>query len=618
MPRGSSPLPDFQLKFAPDVGVPHGRPRRPAASFDGTALLPPLNQALPGLTRPPPLTAQDEDEDTSLEAKSLEATSDASTEAPLRDVPLTPEDLEQDRRRLEAHIANTPMPGERPGVDYSNLDADDVPPLPRTLTDPTRARAGEHGSLMARLDRKSSRGAQASHAGQQAPTPNASHFKVMASYIKAVEAAQPAEAGSASAALTPTARAARPGSRQLARSFASGMMGASVAGASFLGALALLVTLYLNPSVLRAQPENASGAPQRTGEPGRIANWHRRVVTAALHQPTVVAEPDQQAPAPRPTSRRATAPLATPAQPGFDDEGPRFVLDLHLNRITRANARFPLRLINEDLSDPLGMVLIHQLPTGTRFSKGQRFKPNSWAINPVDLPGLRIMLPATAPDSFDLRIELIDADGAIATRVTTRVLTAAAGLTAQRTTRGGTVLAGTLPDDIETTALFAPKPRLTRARLMPLPPAANPQRAARAARLATPPSPQAGVRPSVEPALEPTAAVTSPPAVLAPRKPVNARPRQRARIRPSTPAKPKVRKRRRRSALGAPRPRVSTPQAARRSPVKPAAAKPPRTTPPRTAPKARPTPKSRAPRIRRKRRSNSPPAWAKFDELGGR
>ena len=86
---------------------------------------------------------------------------------------------------------------------------------------------------------------------------------------------------------------------------------------------------------------------------------------------------------------------------------------------------FPIAI---DLTDTLpsrSLIAISAMPDGASFSEGRPYGATGWSLRPDEIGELRFRLPQARSGAFDMRIELIAADGAVLAESETRLNVAA-------------------------------------------------------------------------------------------------------------------------------------------------------------------------------------------------
>jgi len=163
--------------------------------------------------------------------------------------------------------------------------------------------------------------------------------------------------------------------------FGVGLVGGGMAGAAVLLGLQVLVPGQASP--LRLQVPAAIAA---------LAHWVPEVATSRLG---------------------GTAPAVV------RESQPADAFDVVIERSTRANAPFGLRLVG---SQDAGMeVLLRDVPAAARLSRGQRRDDSTWALRAIDLEDLHLTLNDGTPDAFDVRIDVLAPAGVAAASSVARV-----------------------------------------------------------------------------------------------------------------------------------------------------------------------------------------------------
>ena len=87
---------------------------------------------------------------------------------------------------------------------------------------------------------------------------------------------------------------------------------------------------------------------------------------------------------------------------------------------------FSIAIDTVDTLPSRSRIAISAMPEGASFSEGRPYGATAWSLRPDEIGELRFRLPQARSGAFDLRIELIAADGAVLAESETR-LTVAAG-----------------------------------------------------------------------------------------------------------------------------------------------------------------------------------------------
>lgn len=105
--------------------------------------------------------------------------------------------------------------------------------------------------------------------------------------------------------------------------------------------------------------------------------------------------------------------------PAVRDPQPADAFDVVIERSTRANAPFGLRLVG---SRDAGMeVVLRDVPAAARLSRGERRDASTWKVRAVDLEDLHLTLNDGTPDAFDVRIDVLAPAGVAAASSVARV-----------------------------------------------------------------------------------------------------------------------------------------------------------------------------------------------------
>lgn len=166
--------------------------------------------------------------------------------------------------------------------------------------------------------------------------------------------------------------------------FGLGLAGGGAAGAAVLLTLQAFGAIQLSP--LRAEIPAAIAA---------LAHW--------------VSEP--------PVSRLGRAAPIVAREPQPD------AFDVVIDSSDRANAPFGLRLVGtQDAGQYSGMeVLLRDVPAAAVLSSGERRGESTWALRAAELENLHLTLNEGAPDTFNVRIEVLAPAGVAAASSVARV-----------------------------------------------------------------------------------------------------------------------------------------------------------------------------------------------------
>lgn len=163
--------------------------------------------------------------------------------------------------------------------------------------------------------------------------------------------------------------------------FGIGLVGGGMAGAAVLLGLQMFAPGQASP--LRMQVPAAITA---------LAHWAPEVATSRVGRPDPVAVRDPQ---------------------------PADAFDVVIERSTRANAPFGLRLVG---SRDAGMeVVLRDVPAAARLSRGERRDASTWKVRASDLEDLHLTLNDGTPDAFDVRIDVLAPAGVTAASSVARV-----------------------------------------------------------------------------------------------------------------------------------------------------------------------------------------------------
>ena len=91
---------------------------------------------------------------------------------------------------------------------------------------------------------------------------------------------------------------------------------------------------------------------------------------------------------------------------------------------------FPLAIDATEKLPSRSVVAVSAMPDGASFSEGRPYGATGWSLRPDEIGELRFRLPEARSGAFDMRIELLAADGAVLAQSETRLnVTAARGRT---------------------------------------------------------------------------------------------------------------------------------------------------------------------------------------------
>lgn len=162
--------------------------------------------------------------------------------------------------------------------------------------------------------------------------------------------------------------------------FGMGLLGGGMAGAAVLLGIQVLAPGQASP--LRIQVPAAIAA---------LADWAPDVATSRVGR---------------------AAPMVREPQPAD-------AFDVVVQRSTRANAPFGLRLVG---SQDAGMeVVLRDVPAAARLSRGERRDESTWKVRAADLEDLHLTLNDGTPDAFDVRIDVLAPAGVAAASSVARV-----------------------------------------------------------------------------------------------------------------------------------------------------------------------------------------------------
>ncbi len=86
---------------------------------------------------------------------------------------------------------------------------------------------------------------------------------------------------------------------------------------------------------------------------------------------------------------------------------------------------FPIAIDSTDTLPSRSLIAISAMPDGASFSEGRPYGATGWSLRPDEIGELRFRLPQARSGAFDMRIELIAADGAVLAESETRLNVAA-------------------------------------------------------------------------------------------------------------------------------------------------------------------------------------------------
>ena len=87
---------------------------------------------------------------------------------------------------------------------------------------------------------------------------------------------------------------------------------------------------------------------------------------------------------------------------------------------------FPIAIDTTDRLPSRSVIAISAMPDGATFSEGRPYGATGWSLRPDEIGDLRLRLPQAPSGAFDLRIDLLAADGAVLAQSETRLNVAAA------------------------------------------------------------------------------------------------------------------------------------------------------------------------------------------------
>ena len=87
---------------------------------------------------------------------------------------------------------------------------------------------------------------------------------------------------------------------------------------------------------------------------------------------------------------------------------------------------FPLAIDATDKLPSRSVVAVGAMPDGASFSEGRPYGATGWSLRPDEIGELRLRLPNAQSGAFDMRIELLAADGAVLAQSETRLNVTAA------------------------------------------------------------------------------------------------------------------------------------------------------------------------------------------------
>ena len=86
---------------------------------------------------------------------------------------------------------------------------------------------------------------------------------------------------------------------------------------------------------------------------------------------------------------------------------------------------FPLAIDATEKLPSRSVVAVSAMPDGASFSEGRPYGATGWSLRPDEIGELRFRLPEARSGAFDMRIELLAADGAVLAQSETRLNVAA-------------------------------------------------------------------------------------------------------------------------------------------------------------------------------------------------
>ena len=87
---------------------------------------------------------------------------------------------------------------------------------------------------------------------------------------------------------------------------------------------------------------------------------------------------------------------------------------------------FPLAIDATEKLPSRSVVAVGAMPDGASFSEGRPYGATGWSLRPDEIGELRFRLPNAQSGAFDMRIELLAADGAVLAQSETRLNVTAA------------------------------------------------------------------------------------------------------------------------------------------------------------------------------------------------
>ena len=132
---------------------------------------------------------------------------------------------------------------------------------------------------------------------------------------------------------------------------------------------------------------------------------------------------------------------------------------------------FPLAIDATEKLPSRSVVAVSAMPDGASFSEGRPYGATGWSLRPDEIGELRFRLPNAQSGAFDMRIELLAADGAVLAQSETRLNVTAAPAEAD------TVSAVESSSFEQSAGVEAPKaPRLYQRRSVHLQPRSKPSK----------------------------------------------------------------------------------------------------------------------------------------------
>ena len=117
---------------------------------------------------------------------------------------------------------------------------------------------------------------------------------------------------------------------------------------------------------------------------------------------------------------------------------------------------FPLAIDATDKLPSRSVVAVGAMPDGASFSEGRPYGATGWSLRPDEIGELRLRLPNAQSGAFDMRIELLAADGAVLAQSETRLNVTAAPVEAD-------TVSAVESSSFEQTAGFDAPPKATEA-----------------------------------------------------------------------------------------------------------------------------------------------------------